>query len=214
MAGKLQCSKTTGRFGVCMRVWALDVAKWFRRLCRPRRPQHGSDPSAVPNAFLHPPRSETRSALNAINSSWRPRSPGCAMRTYQPHTQQHGLHPYLQRPLTANVSKRVIACSESKRRRLLDHAPRLGVWPGLSNTLLLLLLLLGTCSLSHQLQATSVQQSDVHLGDVDGHEWEVEWFDEDAEKASKVCTVTDSKEVGCAVCPECRSGRRVRMAVL
>ena len=56
----------------------------------------------------------------------------------------------------------------------------------------------GNFSLSHILQATSVQQNDIHVGDVDGHEWEVEWFDEDAEKASKVGTLTDSKEVGCA----------------
>ena len=31
-----------------------------------------------------------------------------------------------------------------------------------------------------------MQQTDLHVGDVDGSEWEVEWFDEDAEKASKV----------------------------
>lgn len=43
-----------------------------------------------------------------------------------------------------------------------------------------------------------MQQNEVHIGDVDGREWEVEWFDEDAEKASKVGTLTASKELGCA----------------
>lgn len=52
--------------------------------------------------------------------------------------------------------------------------------------------------MSYILQATSVQQNEVHVGDVDGHEWEVEWFDEDAEKASKVGALTASNELGCA----------------
>lgn len=56
------------------------------------------------------------------------------MRSYQPHTQQQGLQPYLHRPVAANFSKRVYTCSNSKRRRLLDSFPRLGVCPGFKQT--------------------------------------------------------------------------------
>ena len=56
------------------------------------------------------------------------------MRTYQPHTQQQGLQPYVHRLVAANLSKRVYTCSDSKRRRLLDSFPRLGVCPGFKQT--------------------------------------------------------------------------------
>lgn len=90
----------------------------------------------------------------------------CSMRTYQPHTQLHSLQPCLPRLAAANLSKRILVCSDSKRRRLLDHPFRLG--------------------------AASVH-TELNVNEVNGSEWEVEWFDEDAEKAHNATTPLHNK---------------------
>lgn len=104
------------------------------------------------------------------------------MRTYQPHTQLHSLQPCLPRLAAANLSKRILVCSDSKRRRLLDHPFRLGVGAAQQASAALVT---KPQSCRANLQAASVH-TELNVNEVNGSEWEVEWFDEDAEKAHNV----------------------------